>query len=406
MKMRFTEKSIDAIEHQPGEQSIVWDEEVTGFGVRLNQNGTKTFVLKYRLKTGRVRWKKLGRVGAISLIKARAFAKEDIGIVARGGDPLEAKDSARDAVTVAAAVKDFLEWVEGQRSGSTFRNYTRACEDFIVPRLGTLAIAEVTRTDVVRLHYRLRATPVQANRVLACLSSLMTWSMTFGYREAGHNPCFLVERNPERKRKVYLDADQYATLGKALKGRGTSISRAQRVAIELLLLTGARPAEIASAQWPNVTYLPDGTGRLVLPEHKTDETAGEKSIQLPKAAVALLKSWPRHARSPYLFPGTGRGPGRKGKHMHACTLSDAWAKLRKDHPQLAGVRLYDACRHSWASEGISVHGLTLAQVGGQLGHSQPATTDRYAHLHDKVARANADLVGGSIAKALRGKRAR
>jgi site-specific recombinase XerD len=65
------------------------------------------------------------------------------------------------------------------------------------------------------------------------------------------------------------------------------------------------------------------------------------------------------------------------------------------------VRLYDACRHSFASMAVSQHGLTLAQIGEQLGHSQPATTARYAHLHDDAAKRNATAIGGSIAAALK-----
>jgi site-specific recombinase XerD len=65
------------------------------------------------------------------------------------------------------------------------------------------------------------------------------------------------------------------------------------------------------------------------------------------------------------------------------------------------VRLYDAVRHSYASVGLSQHGLSLAQIGQQLGHAQPATTSRYAHLHDDVAKRNAATIGGSIAKALK-----
>jgi integrase len=311
------------------------------------------------------------------------------------------KDNARSASTVAAVAKDFLEWVEEKRSENTFRNYTRHCDEFIVPTLGTLLIGEVSQADCLKLHHKLRKTPTDANRALATLSSMLTWSMKHGYQEPRYNPCFLFDRNPEKKRKVYLDDAQYGTVGKTFKK--STISRAQRVAMELLILTGTRPIEIASAQWSFVSYLPTGNGRLTLPEHKTDGTIGEKVVPLPKPAVALLRSWPRHAGSPYIFPGQGRGK-RKGLHMHPCTLSDAWAKLRKDNPSLKGVRLYDACRHSWASMGISEHDLTLKQVSGQLGHSQPSTTDRYAHLHDKVAREQADLVAGSIAKALHRRR--
>ena len=117
----------------------------------------------------------------------------------------------------------------------------------------------------------------------------------------------------------------------------------------------------------------------------------------PRAARPIA-CWPRWASSPYVFPGTGRGV--KGTHLHPSTLAHVWADLRT-LAKLENVRLYDACRHSFASIAISQHGLTLAQIGEQLGHSQPATTARYAHLHDDVAKQHATAIGSTIAAALR-----
>ncbi len=73
-----------------------------------------------------------------------------------------------------------------------------------------------------------------------------------------------------------------------------------------------------------------------------------------------------------MFPGNGRGE-KKGAHLHASTLAHVWADLRTA-AKLEDVRLYDACRHSFASVAVSQHGLSLAQIGEQLQHSQPATT--------------------------------
>src|SRR5207344_2848208 len=113
-------------------------------------------------------------------------------------------------------------------------------------------------------------------------------------------------------------------------------------AIELLLLTGARPIEIASLEWAHVDL---DQAALRLPDSKT----GAKTIHLSTAAVQLLAAWPQWARSPYVFPGTRRG---FAGHLHGSTLSHAWAVLR-DAAKLQNVRLYDACRHSFASMAVS-----------------------------------------------------
>jgi integrase len=388
----LTERTIAALQPLPGAQFVCWDTVLKGFGVRVSPSGVKTFTLKYRLSSGRVRWKTLGRVGAIALDQARRYAKDDIGIVARGGDPLAPKDAARDAFTVEPAARRFLDdYVIPRKKKPTIRQYTQIIEKHLIPRLGNMPIAHVTAEDAVKLHDRLRATPTQANRVLAVLSKLLAWSMTKARcRPAGPNPCVGLEKYEERRRKRYLDADEYSRLGAAL--RTFPMSPGPRCAIELLLLTGARPDEIVSLKW---TYVDLVGAALHLPDSKT----GEKTIHLSPAALNLLQRWPRFAHSPpYVFPGTGTRV--RGAHLNASTLSHIWADLRVV-AQLEDVRLYDACRHSFASVAMSQHGLSLAQIGEQLGHSQPATTQRYAHLHEDVAKRNATAIGGTIDAALR-----
>ena len=67
--------------------------------MRVSPAGAKTFILKYRLHSGRVRWRSIGRVGTLPLEKARKQAQTDIGLVASGRDPLAVIDAARDALT-------------------------------------------------------------------------------------------------------------------------------------------------------------------------------------------------------------------------------------------------------------------------------------------------------------------
>jgi hypothetical protein len=61
------------------------------------------------------------------------------------------------------------------------------------------------------------------------------------------------------------------------------------------------------------------------------------------------------------------------------------------------VRLHDL-RHSYASVAAS-GGQSLVVIGKLLGHSQPATTARYAHLVDDPVKA-ASTVGRHMAAAM------
>ncbi len=390
---KLTQKIINTLPTS-GPRYVAWDADVRGFGVRVSA-GAKTYVLKYRLPTGRVRWASLGRVEDRAVEVAREKARSMRGHVADGKDPLREKDVAKDALTVADVCTRFLREHAPQRKPGTQRMYQQVIGRHIRPHLGAMPIADITGTDAARLHHRLHATPYHANRTLAVLSKLLSWAMhpDRQLRPAGPHPCHGLEKFAERARKRYLTPAEYARLGRALRTakHGTTIGPGPLTAIELLLLTGARPAEVATLQWVYV----DVPGKaLRLPDSKT----GEKTIHLSPEAVRLLTRWPRHMGSPYVFPGTGRRV--KGDHLHPNTLAHVWEDLRTA-AGLTDCRLYDAARHSFASVGLTQHNLSLAALGEQLGHTQAATTKRYSHLQDDVAKANAAKISGSIAAALK-----
>lgn len=387
----LTKRTIGTLKPKSGAQFVVWDGALPGFGVRVSPAGAKTFVLKYRLPSGRVRWKTLGRVDSLALDRARRNAKDDIGRVARGEDPLEFKDGARDAPTLGTVADRFLEdHVDARRKPATQRLYRLAIDGHLRPRLGSRPIADIKTDDIVKLHHRLRATPYLANRVLAVASKFFNWAATANYLGKGPhvNPCDGVEKYREEPRRRYLTPDELKRLGAALRvaGRRERLPPSTIAAIRLLMLTGARVSEILTLQWAHVDLK---AGALHLPDSKT----GRKTILLSPAAVEILKTWPRFAKNPHVFPGEGR----KTKGDHRVSLADAWAWLRT-RAKIPDVRLHDL-RHSFASVAAS-SGHSLPIIGALLGHSQPATTARYAHLMDDPLRAASDATSATIDAAL------
>lgn len=390
---RLTLTDIDRAKPIPGEQFVLWDRSLPGFGVRVSPRNTKTYIAKYRLPGGRVRWLTLGRTTVLTLDEARKRARSALGIVADGKDPQLQKDAAKAALTLGEVADLWLEHVDETRAPATARNYRSAIELHVRPQLGPRAIGEVGLADAVQLQHALRETPTQANRVIAALSSFLGWCRRMKYRPLeSSNPCSAIQKFTETGRKRYPTAEEYARIGKAL--RSAALTPMTKTAVELVLLTGARPGEIVSLQW---SFVDLARGVLELPTSKT----GAKTIPLGPAAVRILKKWPRFVGTTYVFPGSGRGK-KKGLHLRGETVSAAWAELRETAKLDSDLRLYDS-RHGWASRAISLHGLTLSAVGGQLGHKHQATSARYAHLIADVAQANAQLVGDGIAAALKRK---
>ena len=97
--------------------------------------------------------------------------------------------------------------------------------------------------------------------------------------------------------------------------------------------------------------------------------------------------------NPHLFPGEKEGRPR-------ADLKKPWAAVTKA-AGLDGLRIHDL-RHSFASVGAG-GGLGLPIIGKLLGHSQPSTTARYAHLDADPMRRAADAIGATIAAAMDGK---
>ena len=80
-------------------------------------------------------------------------------------------------------------------------------------------------------------------------------------------------------------------------------------------------------------------------------------------------------------------------------LQKPWRRIRTK-AKLDDLRIHDL-RHSFASVAAGV-GLSLPMIGTLLGHSQPATTARYAHLAMDPVRGASDLVAEEIAAVMSG----
>ena len=195
-RRKITKAVVDALD--PGE--LVWDAEVRGFGVRC-QRRDRAYVVDYRSQ-GRQRWYTIGKHGSPWTPRlAGREAKHIWGLVRRGKNAADKKQKDRSAPTICALAGRFLEeHVATKAKDRTYTEYKRLVERIISPELGRLKVDEVRSSDIERLHLKFRATPYQANRLVALLSKMFNWSG----RRAERNPCTGVERFAEQKRRRYL----------------------------------------------------------------------------------------------------------------------------------------------------------------------------------------------------------
>ena len=386
---RITKRVVDGT-RPTSKDSYLWDDELSGFGLKITPVGRKVYLVQYRLggRKGRTRRVTIGQHGELTPTAARIEAKRLLGKIAVGHDPASDRDKAKADKTMAAVLDQFMrEHVEPKRKVSTAREYERIAELYIVPRLGRRLISEIKRQDVAKLHHELASKPYQANRTLALLSRFFNWAEKHGLRPDGSNPCRHVEKYRENRRERFLSEVELGRLGDALRAaeRDKSATPWAVAAIRMLTFTGARLSEILTLEWRHVN---EERGFLALPDSKT----GRKAVHLNPPALDVLHSIPRLEGNPYVICGEKAG-------RHLVNLGKPWRRIRKA-AKLDDVRLHDL-RHSFASVAAS-GGQSLVVIGKMLGHSQPATTARYAHLADDPVKAASDAVGRHIAAAMGG----
>lgn len=321
----------------------------------------------------------IGAHGSISCEQARGAAKKVLGNVALGNDPLAERDIEKKAMSVAEILHIFfLEHVKPKLAPRTIDAYDTIIQKTLPMAFKNLPIKDVTRQDVARLHHAMREAPYSANKTLAMLSKFFNWSEKFGYRQDHTNPCRHVEKYKEKARQRFLSPAEQDRLWKALddaeEGNLATIYAVN--ALRVISLTGARLREILHLKW---SYIDLDRGVLNLPNSKT----GAKTIYLNKAAIEIFRELPRHLYNEYAFCGLKRGEPIK-------ELQKAWQRIRAS-AGLDDVRIHDL-RHTFASVAV-MNGMSLPMIGALLGHSQPRTTARYAHIAADPLREAAELVG-------------
>jgi len=390
--MKLTKRFADRAQYEGEElssgwsRSVFWDDDLSGFGLRVYPSGKKTFVVQYRAN-GRKRQATVGTYGPFTVQQARDKAGRMLREAQDGGDPLERKKKQRDAPTVARLAERYLEeHARPKKRPSSVESDARLLRLHILPRVGTKKVQDVDRSDVSALHYAMRETPTQANRALALLSKMFNLAEKWGYRPDYSNPVRHVERYKEQPKERFLSSAELARLGEALREAEVAGSEhpSAILAIRLLALTGARRNEILCLRWDEIDF-----ERALL---DIDSKTGRKRIPLPAPALRLLVEADRMQDNPYVCFGAHNGKRFVG-------LQRPWERIR-EAAGLDGVRLHDL-RHSHAAMGAGL-GLGLPVIGKLLGHSQPATTQRYAHLADDPLRRAAEQVGGEISAALAG----
>ena len=305
------------------------------------------------------------------MTQARREAYRLKQLVERGGDPLADDEAERAAPTMVDLCDRFEAEHLPRLRPSTRAEYRSILRRYVRPHFGShVKVAGVAFADVDGLHRRITeiGNPYRANRALALCSKTFQLAVKWNMRDK--NPCVGVEKNTEEKRYRYLVDDELPRLAKALAAHP---DRAAANVFRLLLLTGARRGEVLGARWADLDL---GAGKWTKPASSTKQ---KRSHIAPLSAPAQQLLWEireqqakKHRTLPeFVFPG-------RGATGHVREVVRAWHRVCRA-AGITNLRIHDL-RHSFASLPAGIGG-SLPMIGALLGHSSPATTQRYAHLH-------------------------
>ncbi len=371
---RLTKRFIDLLTPAANDR-FEWDDELPGFGVRVKPSGVKSYVVQYR-KDGRSRRMTLGRHGVLTAEEARKLAKQHLGSVAHGKDPAQERTDSRTAPTVRELAEDYMErHATPNKRPSSLRNDKTMLRDIVLPALGPRKVREVSRRDIESILLQLKPTPYKANRVRALLSKMFSLAKGWGWCDA--NPVEGIAKYQEEKRDRWLNNEELSRLIDVLDKHPN-----QKCAniVRLLTLTGARKGEVMSATWDQFDL---DRGTWTKPAHTTKQKRLEH-VPLSTQATALLAEMKRgiNDETAYVFPSRIAG-------QPVTEIKKFWDEVRTA-ARIKNVRIHDL-RHTFASHLVS-GGVSLPIVGRLLGHTQPQTTQRYAHLADDPLREAANKI--------------
>lgn len=383
-RKKLTKRLVESVSGNEDREILLWDSEIKGFGVRVFSSGRKTYFVQYRNQFNRTRRKKIGVHGVITTEQAREEAKSIIGDVAKGKDPSEESQEQKNKKTMRNLVEKYLEvHAKPNKKLESYIEDKRKIDQVIMDKFYDKRLEEITTFDLQTLHRDLKITPYKANRVRALLSKM--FNLAIQWHWISTNPVNGVPKYQEQKRNRWLDEEELQRLWGVLD---TYHNQDTSNIIRLLLLTGSRRSEVLKASWDQFDL---ERGIWTKPSHMTKQNKMEH-LPLSSQALQILKTMKKKDNGPkeqsvcYLFPG--KVPGKP-----LCDVKKAWKTIR-EKAGLPGIRLHDL-RHTHASHLVS-SGLSLSIVGKLLGHTQIATTQRYAHLADQPLREATEFFGSKI----------
>jgi integrase len=396
-----------------------------GLYLILQPSGSMSWALRYRLG-GRPQKLTLGHWfagdvehapepkidGLLTLKGARLLAAaEKLKIAEKAHDPAEAKRKAqaehdrKQANTFRAVATRYMMLEAGMKLDDdgnpikfdknklrTGRERWQMLERSILPTLGPMPIADIRKSDIIRLldklatgdlrdqHKRkLRGGEVASDRALAVIRKIMSWFATRDddFRSPIVSGMNRVKEGDQARSRVLTDLE-LKTIWKTASGLQGPFS----AFVLISLLTGARRSEVAGMRWSEI----DADGAWECPAERS-KTKVPILRPLSKQALDILARLPRISGQEFVFSSDGKtrinGFSQLKARFDAVLLIE-WKKIDPNATEFPHHTIHDYRRsaRTWMSRA----GVLSDHAERVLGHSIGGVRkiyDRHEYFSEK-----------------------
>jgi hypothetical protein len=247
--MKLTERNTPGLKLETGKSDwIWWDDDITGFGIRVRAGGSRNWIYRYRIGS-KQRSLILGSAKSVPLSLARQNASKLEARVRLGEDPALDRQTAKLEVdnTFGVLAHRYLETRKSEWRPVTYKEVERHLKKY-AKSLHRLPITAVSQHNIASLLNTLAKDVgnVTANRVRGSLCSLFGWVIREGIRLPEGNVASYTNKRQERARDRVLSDEELRAIWKVCPDDDYG------AILKLLMLTAQRANEIAELRWDEV----------------------------------------------------------------------------------------------------------------------------------------------------------
>ena len=250
---RVIDEEIKKLAAGNRDREILWDAEISGFGVRLTRKGGAYF-LNYRNAAGSERRMTLGTLGELTIEAARKKAAQTKVDIRAGADPLgeiRAKAAAPEptkGLTLRQISARFLETGKPGWSKRTHDGYGYTFEKHLLPTLGDKPAAEITKVEIAEMSSKTKTkSAAAAANALRVLGSCLRWAEDLQLIDEARLPRTRRTAPPVAPRERLASDEEVVKLWKAADG----LEPGEAAAAKLIILTVLRTDVVnkLQAEW-------------------------------------------------------------------------------------------------------------------------------------------------------------